>query len=468
LINEFASLRATSMKRRAVFGRRLRFEALEGRQMMATFLVDDDFAADDPAARRFNTIQEAVNAAAAGDTVKVGPGTYEESVLVNKQLTIKGADPRLSRYLNPTKASIVDPPANNTDNDHAVGFNLQANGIVIKGFTIGEFDGVVDDEGTIGIQTSPSFSGYKIEDNVIEDNTIGIRLNTATTLTNTGAPQETEVEDNVIRDNDRAGSSQGHGIISDLGLQNVEIDDNEFTGAHRVAAISIDFVPQEPSTTLRSNVRITDNELEDLSGGGIYFAKVLDSLIEDNEIEDLARFGIQLNGLNQRVTIEDNDVEDVGTAGFAGIILSDENDIGANQNNIIEDNEIEDAGLSGLVIRDSSSNTIEDNEIKRSRVFGTTDVTRGNGISLQNADNNIIRDNEVKRNARNGIFTDANSTGNSLVENKSKNNNTSGATDAFDYNDLSTGGTGPSGSQNTYQGNKGRTQNKTGLIQRFV
>jgi parallel beta-helix repeat protein len=451
------------MKRKRANGRQLRLEALEVRHMLATFIVDDSFTADDPAAHRFNTIQEAVNAAVAGDKIKVRPGTYEENVVVNKQLTIKGADPRLSRYLDDSRASIVDPVNNTATGELGVGFDLQADGIVIKGFTIGEFDGSADADGTIGIRTSASNSGYKIEDNVIERNTIGIHLNTATT----DSAGSTEIEDNVIRDNDRAGANSGNGIFSNLGLRNAEIEDNDFSGDNDATAIRIVGTPGD-TPTVQSNITIEDNDFDDLTGGGIYLERVVDSIIEDNDFENLARSGIELNGLNQRVTIEDNELENPGSDGFAGIILSDENEIGANQHNVIKDNEIEDAGLSGLVIRDSSSNTIEDNEIKRSRVIGTTDVTRGNGISLQNADNNIIEHNKVKRNARNGIFVDADSTGNSLVANKSKNNNTSDSADAFDYNDLSTGGTGPSGSQNTYERNKGRTQNKTGLIQRFV
>ena len=39
---------------------------------------------------------------------------------------------------------------------------------------------------------------------------------------------------------------------------------------------------------------------------------------------------------------------------------------------------------------------------------------------------------------------------------------------AFDYNDETTGGSGPSGVQNTYKKNRGKTQNVPGLIQKFV
>lgn len=446
------------MKRKQPSGKILRLEALEDRRLLATFTVDDDFDADDPDEREFRTIQAAVDAAAGGDTIKVKAGTYEESVVVNKQLTIIGRDPKLSRYLNPEKASIVDPPADNSDNDHAIGFELLADGIVIEGFTIGEFDGNVDDEGTIGIATSPNFSGYTIEDNVFEDNTIGIRLNTATST----SAAETVVEDNLFRDNDRAGSSQGNGIISDLGIRNVLIEDNEFTGAHRAAGIQITGIGGE-TPTVQSDITITDNEFEELSGGGIYWERVVDSTIEDNEFEELELVGIHLNGGNLRNNIVDNELEEVGTSGINAIILSNSQEISANTNNLIEDNEIEDAGLGGLVLQNSNNNTVRDNEIEGSQIVGTTNATRGNGISLLNADNNIIEDNETEENARHGIFIDSASTGNQLIDNESEDNDEDDAM-GFDYFDETTGGTGPSGVQNTYTRNEGDTQNKTGLI----
>ena len=53
-----------------------------------------------------------------------------------------------------------------------------------------------------------------------------------------------------------------------------------------------------------------------------------------------------------------------------------------------------------------------------------------------------------------------------MRKNKSEDN----ALDAtgFDYNDSTSGGTGPSGVQNTYEKNKGGTENKTGLIAKFT
>lgn len=451
------------MKKR-MQGRRLRLECLEVRQLLAVFTVDKAFAADNAAARQFTTIQAAVNAATAGDKIKVRAGTYAENVVVSKQLTIVGADAKLKNYLNPAKASIIDPVSNSTASSAAIAFDLQADGIKIKGFTIGEFDSNIDTDGTIGIRTSASHAGYTIEDNVIEKNTVGIYLNSSTSTTTT--PARTKVEDNVIRDNNRAGTNTGNGIFSDQGLQNAKIEDNDFTGANATTGVRIVGGSGE-TTTVQTGITIEDNDFKNLTGGGIYFENVVNSLIDDNDLQNIALNGIQLNGGNERVTISHNDLHQTGTDNVFGIILSDRGELGANQNNIIRKNHIVNSGSTGLVIRDSSSNTIERNKISGSASSSSQTQTNGNGISLENADNNTLTQNKLRDNARNGIFIDADSSGNTLTKNNSKKNNT-GSLSAFDYTDLSTGGTGTASTKNTYVKNKGRTQNVTGLIAKFI
>lgn len=452
------------MKKHRAHTRRLQLESLEERRMLAVFTVDDSFAANDPAAREFTTIQAAVNAASAGDKIKVKPGTYEENVVVNKQLKIEGAGASLDEHLDSTEASIVDPVNNTATDELGIGFDLQADGIEIEGFTIGEFDTNTDANGTIGIRTSASHSGYEIEDNIIEENTIGIYLNSETS--ESSPPAETKVKDNIIQNNDRAGTNTGNGIYSDLGLQNVEIKKNLFTGTNATAGIKIVGGDGE-SDTSQSNITIKKNDFEDASGAGIYFENVVDSLIDDNDLENIARTGIQLNGGNQNVTIEHNDLDSPGTSDLYGILLSDTEEISANTNNLIKKNHIEGAGLTGIEIRDSTSNTIERNKIKGSLGGDLEDDANGNGISLVNADNNTLKRNKVKENARHGIFVDADSTGNTLSKNKSKNNDQEDE-DGFDYDDETTDGDGTADTENTYEKNKGGTENVTGLIAKFI
>ena len=147
----------------------------------------------------------------------------------------------------------------------------------------------------------------------------------------------------------------------------------------------------------------------------------------------------------------------LGTDGYNGIFLNNSLGYGANTNNKIKENKITNAGLSGIVIRDSNFNRIKDNRVTGSIGFDLSDPTWGNGISLENSTDNRIEDNRVESNARHGIFADLTSIDNLIEDNRSQKN----AED--DYHDESTG-TGTAGTGNTYDDNRGKTEDPAGLI----
>jgi hypothetical protein len=75
--------------------KKLRFESLEDRRMLATIWVDP-YVAPSPATKTtpaiYSTINDAVAGAKSGDTIKVMPGVYQSAadIDVNKTLTIIG------------------------------------------------------------------------------------------------------------------------------------------------------------------------------------------------------------------------------------------------------------------------------------------------------------------------------------------------------------------------------------------
>src|ERR1700738_631197 len=140
-----------------------RMDLLEDRRMLAgqTLWVDPNVA---PVPNQvFGDIQSAVNAAHSSDTIKVVPGTYNESVTVpTSKLTIIGGQIFQPAFDSPGP-SIVNGGA-------AQAFFLNANDIAIDHFTL--------ESTTVGIETDGSHSGYKIVNDIFVDDPIGLLLNT--------------------------------------------------------------------------------------------------------------------------------------------------------------------------------------------------------------------------------------------------------------------------------------------------
>ena len=171
---------------------RLGFEALEARQMLAaTLWVDPNVTAT---ATIFTTIQAAVDAAKSGDTIKVVAGTYAIGADVNKSLTIIGGQVRVSG--EPVGASIIYDPG-------ASGFDLGANSITIKDFTI--------KGGLIGINLVAGFSGFNILNNTFLDDITGLHLNTSLA----SSARTTTISENSFT-SDGVGSQPTDGILTDV------------------------------------------------------------------------------------------------------------------------------------------------------------------------------------------------------------------------------------------------------------
>jgi len=107
-----------------------------------------------------NTIQGAVTAATAGDTINVAAGTYIENVNVNKSLTLQGA----------SSATAIVTAA--IASDHV--FDVTANNVTISGFTAKGATG--PGSAYAGLFIGSGMTGSNIHDNILTGNEYGILL----------------------------------------------------------------------------------------------------------------------------------------------------------------------------------------------------------------------------------------------------------------------------------------------------
>lgn len=247
----FPTQREKQRRPKPVTRARLQLEALENRLVLATLNVGGG---------GFATINAAIAAASNGDTINVAAGIYAESVLVNKSLTINGAQAGVLGVNQVGATSLVSGLGANS-----YGFIVAASNVTINGFYI-----QLSPANSAGIGIAPPISGVtpstisnvQILNNVIENNAFGLYL----TGTNVN------VQGNWFKTNNAPGSASGTGIYSEFGSANVTIADNVFQG-HNSSAITF---AQIADPTIRGNAAdpfrnknllVTRNSFSDINLG---------------------------------------------------------------------------------------------------------------------------------------------------------------------------------------------------------
>ena len=173
----------------------------------------------------YATIQAAVNAAALRRAViNVDAGTYDETVTVNKALTLRGAQAGVDARNARGAESIVY--ATQTV------FDVNANDVTIDGFTIEGNDANIGALQGAGVLMRPSIHGTHVLNNIIQNNVTGIYLS------NNSNTDECLIQHNLIQNNFETGNnwateewngSRGiytDGTVSGGNLTNVSIDSN--------------------------------------------------------------------------------------------------------------------------------------------------------------------------------------------------------------------------------------------------
>ncbi len=391
----------------------------------ATLTVDDDLRQCKKA--QFQSINAAILAAASGDTIRVCPGLYPETVLVSKPLTLLGARhgnaAAKGRQDNPERESIVV-------NNGLGGFEVVASDVVVSGFTV-QGNPAAASYPNAGIDVLPG-SNRTIESNVLQDNGLGIYL--------LGAQQGLDIERNAFLNNRRepnpffipaGGLFAAGGRVNDAAISN-----NYFTGNEQFSINIGDGSDQ--------NLVIAHNEAVD-DGAFVVIGRSTDTLIHHNRVDGHRGSGIFAFGDNFGLVIEHNLFE----RGLGSGIVFTLN-FGATQPNanaVVQHNRVSNSQGNGIRVDATLNATVEYNRLE-DNVF--------HGIRLLDADNNRIAHNDARNNGRDGILADAGSSGNTIERNKMRDNVEHDAHD-------NTAGPGTAGTANFWIDNQCETENRPGL-----
>jgi nitrous oxidase accessory protein NosD len=196
----------------------------------------------------FDTIQGAVNAAGSGDTIRVCPGTYTETVKVQKpDLTILGANAgRDATGDYRGRESIV------TNIDAKGTVQLLEDDITWDGFTIRGVRGVPNVPNGPGMYTSPTHSGYLVRDTIFLDNGLGIHLGAS------GEHPTVVCRNRFTANNEFEGPGGANGIYSDEGAQQVLITSNLFEGHNGAAVFFADKGKVQRDVLIEHNKSVDD------------------------------------------------------------------------------------------------------------------------------------------------------------------------------------------------------------------
>jgi parallel beta-helix repeat protein len=320
---------------------------------------------DGSGTKDFWKIQDAIDASEAGGEVVVLNGTYAESLVVDRPITLRGEGmPIVSGGVS--SLSLI---------------TINASGVVLDGFV---FSGPGDASGDSGAVLVLS-DGSKILNNTIYGSSSnGILIQNST---------DHLISGNLIRDNFGSGISFVRTNYSQI-VDN-EICHNEYgiciEGSERdvIAYNDISGNGADGIVVATSfGQEITGNVIHNNSENGVYHLDAHNNLIVANTIQDCKNSGIDVARSFSTLIVANT----IDGCGEMGINLDRTDNIVVNRN-VISSNDI-----IGVSILGSDHSTISNNVVEKNR---------DNGISLrQDSRNSLIANNTISENKRHGLILD--------------------------------------------------------------
>jgi PKD repeat protein len=328
------------------------------------------------------SIQDAITAAAPGDVINVGPGTYSESLVIGKSLTLRSSG-----------------GAANTTIEGTVAINIEDDAHVVLGGTGSGFE--ITGSGN-GIEANVEYwSSLSIAGNTLTGNAYGIYVSYVRYF------GELDISGNTITENESQGIYiEGSGAVRYH--SSATIIDNVITGNGDDGIYWYDIFDNShgliQGNTITGNgddgiwfddvehgssLDILDNTVSNNAGRGIYineYEEGCTGLIQGNTVSNNGSHGIYMNAdVNEgsEVVFEDNTI--TGNGGY-GLRVDDVEDAGylAILNNDIRDNE--GRGIYVYECDEGSEGLIKGNTVTGNAGFGIyvrSGVEQGGSLSIE-------------------------------------------------------------------------------------
>ncbi len=226
----------------------------------------------------FINIQDAIDAASDGDTINVAAGTYTESVLIGKPLTLQGPNVGIS----PNTGRVAEAVITGVSPLVELASGADVNPLTIEGFTFSVLNATAEPVGgshngsvILADGDSDGWGNVTIRSNRFIEN-YGPAIGVWTSPSEAVNPADWIITDNLI---DGVRGTNRSGIYLDL-----------------VTDLATGF----------SGWEISNNTIKNTKYGGIMVHGAVAIVISGNTIEDVQKTGIQSSGIQGNVTITDN------------------------------------------------------------------------------------------------------------------------------------------------------------------
>ncbi len=346
----------------------------------------------------YTSIGAAVVAASPGDTIKVCPGTYNETVNVNTpDLTFDGAKAGATGSAARSKALSRESVVNDVNGDFILG--SAADNTTIDGFALtGAGSPTVNHD---GVEAFSGSSGLVLTDNVIVGDGNGVNFQ------NPDATEPATISKNYVYDNNSEGNPGSNGqtgtgvFISNGPANNTSISNNTF-GEDSQTAINFAGDTGNPSVGL---------------------------VVANNKSINDATFLVAINSVNAVVETNKITVNGAVPGGNGTGIL----DFGGNAGlHIIKNTMVSNSSVSSAIsLQTYAGSASTDTTVTNNKVSGWD-----NGVKVASTYTTaLISNNHLTSNAAFGIYVSSGTSGNVVSQNRVSSDNGG----AVDCTDLSTG-----------------------------